>query len=214
MNIQLTDSKEYNKETFSDSFDILIKEGLIETVKPNISYKVKFVGEVITPYDQIISVPKNFTVENESSISLTKEILKEYYRLKRSGKLLLTNRTFTIGGDIESEQVYWKKLYSYFIDFVTYEFYYPKKKSIIHSLQKKHGRINPLLTDKNRERVGLGVTYEIKNLNENDFRNIYYSTLKNLEAEFATESEKARIRDMENYLRSQKYIFKYLELKE
>ena len=90
MNI-LIDSNLYKKEDFGDSFDFLLAHGLIELKEYLLSYKVAFVGEVITPNGYFISLPKNFTNTDTSNVELVKSILKEFKNLKKKGKLLIKN---------------------------------------------------------------------------------------------------------------------------
>lgn len=211
MNI-LIDSNLYKKEDFGESFDFMLAHGLIELKEYLLSYKVAFVGEVITPFGYFISLPKNFTNTNASNVELVKSILKEFKNLKKKGKTLIKNKSYEIGGEIESDFHYWRKIYSYFIDYITYEFYYPKKRIIKHSIKRHAGRLNPMLTELNRERIGNGITYEIKDFTENYFRDIFYTTLKNLENQFASELESKNIKEVEKFLRDKDIHFKIIEI--
>lgn len=211
MNI-LIDSNLYKKEYFGTSFDFMLAHGLIEVKEYLFSYKVKFVGEVITPHGYFVSLPKNFTNTNDENVALVKSILKEFKKLKRNGKILIKNKTFEIGNEIHSDYYYWRKLYSSFIDFITYEFYYPKRRLINHSLKKNHGRLNPMLTEINRNRLGNGITYEVKDYSENYFRNVFYSTLKELENQFASETESKKIFEIEKHLRHNGISFNLIEI--
>ena len=83
MNI-LIDSNLYKKEDFGTSFDFMLAHGLIEVKEYLFSYKVKFVGEVITPHGYFVSLPKNFTNTNVENVALVKSILKEFKKLKRN----------------------------------------------------------------------------------------------------------------------------------
>lgn len=211
MNI-LIDSNLYKKEVFGTSFDFMLAHGLIEVKEYLLSYKVKFVGEVITPYGYFVSLPKNFTSANNENVQLVKSILKEFKKLKRRGKTLIENKSFEIGNEIHSDYFYWRKLYSFFTDFITYEFYFPKRRLIKHSLKKQHGRLNPMFTEINRERLGNGITYEVKDYSENYFRNVFYTTLKELEYQFASETESNKIIEIEQYLRDRKIEFNIIEV--
>lgn len=203
----LIDSKIYSKDHFGDSFDFLFSHGLIELKEYITKYKVSFVGEVITPYGYFISLPKNFKDFGEGNVELVKLMLREFKNVKRHGKLLISCKSYDIGNEIESEYQFWRKLYSYFIDYITYEFYYPKRKVIRHSLIKLNGKILPLFTDINNEKMGRGITYEMKDFSENYFRNIFYTTLKKLEKKFASDIEKQEIKEVESYLRQKSIIF-------
>lgn len=211
MNI-LIDSNLYKKEDFGTSFDFMLAHGLIEVKEYLLSYKVKFVGEVITPHGYFVSLPKNFTSTDIENVELVKSILKEFKKLKRRGKTLIKNKSFEIGNEIHSDYFYWRKLYSFFTDFITYEFYFPKKRLIKHSLKKQHGRLNPMFTEINRERLGNGITYEVKDYSENYFRNVFYSTLKELENQFASETEINKIIEIEQYLKVKKISFNLIEV--
>ena len=210
--IILIDSKNYSKEHFGNSLDFLLAHGLIEVKEFAVAYKVKFVGEVHTPFNYFIAFPKNFTNESEDNVALVKSLLKELYKLKRNGKVLIKNKTFTIGNEITAEYYYWRKLFTFFTDYITYEFYYPKKRQIKHSVSREKGRLHPMLTDLNREKYGTGITYEVKNIKEDTFKNIYYTTLKNLERKFASEAEQDHILETELFLKAKGHVFKEIEI--
>ena len=211
MNI-LIDSNLYKKEDFGDSFDFLLAHGLIELKEYLLSYKVAFVGEVITPNGYFISLPKNYTNTDSSNVELVKSILKEFKNLKKKGKLLIKNKSFEINGEIESDYYYWRKLYSYFVDYITYEFYYPNKRIIKHSLKRQQGRLNPMLTEVNREKIGNGITYEVKDYSDNYFRNVFYTVLKFLENHYASEIESKKINEVENFLKEKSIAFQIIEI--
>jgi len=208
----LIDSNLYKKEDFGESFDFMLTHGLIELKEYLLSYKVVFVGEVITPFGYFISLPKNFTNINSSNVELVKSILKEFKGLKKNGKTLIKNKSYEVGGEIDSDYYYWRKIYSYFIDYITYEFYYPKKRIIKHSLKKHQGKLNPMLTELNREKIGNGVTYEVKDYSDNYFRNSFYTILKDLENQFASELESKKIFEIEKYLKVKEINFKNIEV--
>lgn len=211
MNI-LIDSKIYSKEDFGKSFDFMLAHGLIELKEYLLSYKVAFVGEVITPFGYFISLPKNFNNTNSANVDLVKSILKEFKSLKKRGKSLIKNKSYEVSGEIDSDYYYWRKIYSYFIDFITYEFYYPKKRIIKHSLKRQHGRPSPMLTEVNREKIGNGITYDVKDYTDNYFRNSFYTTLKFLENQFASELESKKICEVEKYLKDKAINFKIIEI--
>lgn len=211
MNI-LIDSNLYKKEDFGNSFDFMLAHGLIELKEYSLSYKVAFVGEVITPFGYFISLPKNFTKANPSNVELVKSILKEFKHLKKRGKTLIKNKSYEVGGEIESDYHYWRKIYSYFTDYITYEFYFPKKRIIKHSLKRYQGRLNPMLTELNRERIGNGITYEVKDYSDNYFRDIFYTLLKILENQFASEHESKKIKEVEKFLQDKAIYFRIIEI--
>ena len=210
MNIRLIDADAYEKSIFGDSFPFLVQNGLIEFKYVSNNYKVKFVGEVTTPFGQFIALPKNFEDTSQENIQLVKRILKEYKNVKQNGKLLIANKSYQTGHEIESPFIYWKKLYTYFMDYITYGFFYPKKRSIKHSVKRENGIINTLLTDVNRSRLGSGITYEVKDRKVNDFSTVYYSTLKDLEREFASEQESLKIKEMESFLQKKGFELTYI----
>ena len=91
-------------------------------------FKVSFVGELITPDSKFFSLPKNFDI-NDDNIEIFKDVLKNY-----SGNSLLTNNTFSITkSGIKSEKFFYNELKYYFLDYITYEFIYPKKTILKHS---------------------------------------------------------------------------------
>lgn len=210
--IILIDSNLYSKEEFGLSFDFMLDHGLIQVKQYLLSYKVVFVGEVITPFNYFVSIPKNFSEKSLRNVELIKHLLKELKNVKRNGKLLIRNKSYQIGNDIESDFYYWQKLYSYFTDYITYEFYFPSKRTIIHSQKKQHGRLNPMLTEANRDRIGSGVTYEVKDHRDNYIRNVFYSVLKMLEDQFASEIESKKIRELEKFLINRNIEFKEIEV--
>lgn len=211
MNI-LIDSNLYKKDDFGLSFDFMLSHGLIQPKEYLISYKVVFVGEVITPFACFISLPKNFKSTDYSNVELVKSILKEFKNLKKRGKTLIKNKSYDFGSEIDSDFFYWRKLYSTFIDYITYEFFYPKKRKVKHSLIREFGRLNPMLTEMNRDKLGNGLTFEIKDHSDNYFRNVYYTILKILEGEFASEFESNKIHEVEVFLKNKNIKFKIIEI--
>lgn len=209
--ILLIDSGLYPKGTFGTSFDFLLEHGLIVVKEYMKSYKVVFVGEVVTPHHHFISMPKNFEGHTDENISLTIGLLKEFRSLKRKGKLLIQNKSFEIGKEIESEFYYWKKLYGFFMDYITYEFYYPRQKIFTHSTRPKPGTVSPMLTDINRERYGNGTTYNVKDFSSKKIRDAYYTILKTLEKKFASQVESGKINEMEAFLKGKGIVFKQIE---
>lgn len=208
----LFDSGCYPRQIFGESFNFLLDHGLLQTKQYLSSYKVVFVGEVRTPYAHFFALPKNFTEGSQQNIQLIKTILKEFASLKRNGKLLLHNRTYHFGGEIDSEFHYWRKLYEYFTDYLTYEAYYPKNRITLHSNSRQQGRLNPMLTEINRDRYSSGLTYEIKDYQQDQFRNMFYSVLKHLEEKYATVEERKQIATMEDFLQVKKIPLMRVEL--
>lgn len=204
----LFDSGEYSKAAFGASFDFMFSHGLIEVKQFLQSYKVVFVGEVLTPHHHFIALPKNFKSANEENVCLTIELLKEFRGLRKKGKLLIQNKSFATGKEIESEFFYWRQLYGFFMDYLTFEFYHPKQRLFKHSTKPVSGTISPLMTDINSERLGNGITYRIKDYSANPVRDIYYSVLKELEWKFASPIESAKISEMENFLKAKGFKFK------
>lgn len=210
MNI-LIDSTCYSKGEFGSSFDFLLEQGLILVKEYPFKYKVCFVGEVLTPYGHFISLPKNFSGTTLENANFVKSILKEFKTLKKGSRLLIHNKTYDLGGEIESNFFFWKKLYTFFTDYITYEFYYPKNRIVRHSFSRERGRVNPMLTEAGRNRYGNGITYEIKDFGENYIRNVFYTVLKNLETQYASEIESYKIIELEKFLSAKNIWFKKID---
>lgn len=81
-----------------------------------------------------------------------------------------------------------------------------------YSVSRAKSRLHPMLTDLNREKYGTGITYEVKNIKEDTFKNIYYTTLKNLERKFASEAEQYHILETELFLKAKGHVFKEVEI--
>lgn len=174
----------------------------------------KFVGELITPENSYFSLPKNFepTLDN---VELFKKVLLRYKDLKKDGKTLLSNNTFTVSptGKLESEKFYYNELKEYFMDYITYEFIYPKKKISKHSTSPlSGGKIDVLKTVRNQKRFGPGITYNVKDSSNNDNWNlddIYWSTIKTLHDKYGDNGE---VDDMAQFLESEGYKFKQIDI--
>jgi len=195
----IVDNNEFNKE----DLDFLLEQELI-TPKPGKKVKIKFVGEIITPSGNIIALPKNFEITKEN-LELTKIILNKYKNLKKDGKVLITNKSFSVSDDaeIKSDAFYFNKLKNYFMDYITYEFIYPKKLKEIHSRKPLKGFIDPIKTDVNFEKTGDGVTYKIKDIKNNknwNLDDIYYTTLIKLAKLYGNDKELKQIEDMKDFL--------------
>ena len=112
---------------FTESELKFIEEKKLLTKVGN-QFKVSFVGELITPDSKFFSLPKNFDITDEN-IEIFKKVLKNY-----TGNSLLTNNTFSITkSGIKSENFFYNELKYYFLDYITYEFIYPKKTILKHS---------------------------------------------------------------------------------
>ena len=211
----LIDSSEVEND-FVD-IDFLIKKEIL-TLQSNGKLKVNFVGEVITPNCKIISLPKNFDI-TQSNIELTLNVLKTFRSLKKDGKTLIENKSFTASGEITSDVQYFKLFKKFFFDHITYDFITPKKKLNKHTSVPMAASFDVVQTEINIERLGGGLTYKLKdksNLNwkSNSLSNIYYSTCKDLLNEFGTESDKQEFISVENYYVSKGHKFDYINIDE
>jgi hypothetical protein len=171
-----------------------------------------FVGEVTTPNNNYISLPKGFNRFDKSNIDLIREVLKWFEEIKDpKWKSLLYNQYFEpkSDGDFESEKYFYKELKSYFLDYITYEFIYPLNKLKVHSGSPiKGGKLDVLSSVENRKRFGTGFTYNVKDVKNSDdwmIDDIYYHTLESLMNKYGTESEKRDIKEMKNYLDDEGY---------
>jgi hypothetical protein len=160
----------------------------------------KFVGEIITPNSSIFSLPKN--LEDKELIEPIKELLKKY---KHRGGNLSLNSTFTLSksGEYKSESYFFKRLKSFFLDFVTYEFIYPEETKKIHSIEPMMGRIDIVQTKINRKIYGDGITYDVIDKENNDdwiLDDVYYFVMKTLSELVGSSSEILEIKRMRDYL--------------
>lgn len=209
----LVNGEEDDISIFSkEELDILVNRKLIKIKNFN-QFISLFVGEFRTPNKSYFSLPKNFekTLHN---VKLTEDILSEYRDKDlrdEEDNLLIKNDKFSVknDGDIESEKYFFTKLKEFFLDFITYEFIYPKKKKQIHSYKPiKGGKIDILNTIKNIKRYGIGTTYKIKdsaNTNDWNLDDIYYHTLNELCQKYGTKKDKIDIENMRKYLISEGY---------
>ena len=191
--------------------NFLINKELIHIKKDN-KAKIVFVGKVITPSNNFLSLPKNIN-KNQEDCELTVELLSHYDHLKKNGKKLIVNKSFSIkkDGDLVAEKYYYNKLLSFFLDYPTYEFYYKNEKKSIHSHKKIVGYIQPLKTKINKKIKGPGITYNIKNKENTFFGDIYYSTLINLSKKFGSDDEIQSIENMRNFLIENNYEINFIE---
>ena len=175
-------------------------------------YKINFVGEIITPENKFFSLPKKFDI-NEENIILIKRVLNDYKVV--SGKSLISNNTFIISksGDLKSEKVYFKELKSYFLDFITYEFIYPKKAVKTHSSNPiAGGKIDILSTIRNRKKSGPGITYKIKDVKNSDGWNlddIYFSVIDHLSSKY---NDRDDVGEMMDFLKSEGYKIEKIDI--
>jgi hypothetical protein len=221
----LVDSTEEEQSNFlqpdidflrKNSEDSLSKRQLPLVEFNNSKVKVKFVGELITPNTNFISLPKNFTI-NEKNVDLTLKILNKYKDLKKDGNTLLSNFSFSYTKEgIESELFFFKKLKEFFLDYLTYEFIYPKKRIEIHSPRPiKNSKIDIVKTEREIGRKGPGITYKVKDIKNSDKWNlddIYFTTLINLLDIYGSEKDREKITNMENFLKDEGYKINIIDI--
>jgi len=175
-------------------------------------FSVNFVGEIITPESKFFSLPKNFQ-KTEENIQLFKRVLNDYKVVL--GKPLITNNTFIVStsGEIKSERFYYNELKNFFLDFITYEFIYPRKTIKQHSTNPiSGGKIDIQSTIRNRKRLGPGITYNIKDVkNTKDWNldDIYWSVIDYLSTKYEDRKE---IDQMKDFLKSQGYEIKKIDI--
>jgi hypothetical protein len=201
----------YQKSILEDSeLKFFIEKNLVK--EQGQSFKTNFVGEVITPNNKYFSLPKRFEATPEN-ISLFKEVLNKYAII--NGKSLLENNTFIINpsGKMESEKFYYKELKSFFLDYITYEFIYPKKRIKKHSTAPiSGGKIDIASTDRYRDQKGPGVTYNVKDFkNSDDWRldDIYWSTISYLADKY---NDRREIDEMFNFLEVEGFDIKEIDI--
>ena len=210
-----------NEYTFfieSELFDITNSEDikfLKEFVSGNQSlinqegdkFRINFVGEVITPTNRYFSMPKN--MQPNQSVDLIKDVLKNKdLTTNQDGKNLALSQI----GSYTSERVYFDKLKSYFLDYLTYEFIYPLKKNKKHSNSPISGaNISVIDTLRNRKRFGTGITYTTKDVENSEdwiLDDIYLYTIEELESRLNVSSvDKHEIEKMKEYLKGEGYSF-------
>lgn len=205
------ESNRYSELPFNDQeFKFLESKNLF--LRIGSQYKINFVGEIITPENKFFSLPKNFDI-NEENVGLIKSVLKDYKII--SGKSLITNNTFIISksGEVKSEKFYYQELKSYFLDFITYEFIYPKKAVKTHSSNPiSGGKIDIFSTIRNRKRIGPGITYNIKDVKNTEGWNlddIYWSVIDHLASKY---NDRKEIDEMKDFLESEGYKFKTIDI--
>ena len=205
---------EYNINEIIDSEPIFteselkfIEEKKLLTKVEN-QFKVSFVGELITPDSKFFSLPKNFDITDEN-IEIFKKVLKNY-----TGNSLLTNNTFSITkSGIKSEKFFYNELKYYFLDYITYEFIYPKKTILKHSSSPiTGGKLDVQSTMRYRKQKGPGITYKVKDIiNNEDWKidDIYWSVIDYLASKY---SDRVEIDEMKKFLDSEGYIINKIDI--
>jgi hypothetical protein len=209
----LVDSTEVTGD-FKDINFLLDKNLLIKLDNGN--YKVNFVGEVITPNSKIMSIPKNF---NQSDSELIVSVLKKFKSIKKDGKVIIENRTFTVGGEIESDIYHFKSLKKFFTDRITYDFITPKKKIKKHTSIPMAAQFDVVETEMNISKYGGGLTYKLKDKSNKNWKleslsNIYYTTLSNLMNEFGSESDREEFKSITDFYKFNGHQFNYIKINE
>jgi hypothetical protein len=207
----------YPTSIFTDSeLKFVTSKELIEVRRDR--FWPKFVGEFITPDNTYFSLPKNFEPSSEN-VELFKKVLLNYKELKGTdGKTLLTNNSFSVSntGDIKSEKFYFNELKEFFLDYITYEYIYPKKLVKKHSTSPISGaKIDVFDTMRVRKQKGPGITYktkDIKNSEDWNIDDIYWSTLLELCELYGTNDDINQISEMSEFLIKQGYILNKLDL--
>jgi len=206
----IVDNSEESNLIFSDDIKFFLEEKLIEQKGENSI--VKFVGEVITPHCKYISLPKLFNI-TENNVRLIKKVINKYKTLKYENKILITNVSYAADkeAEIKSDAFYFNKLKEYFLDYITYEFIYPKKKLIKHSKTPLKGKIDVLKTEREFERKGGGVTYKIKDIKNSlnwGLDDIYYTTILKLSNSYGSDKDIEQINNMIDFIKSEGYDIK------
>ena len=173
-------------------------------------WKINFVGEVKTPNATYFSFPKNVYDENLSNkqeiVTDLLEILKRKdLTTTQEGKSLSINRT----GNYSAERIYFEKLKSYFLDFITYEFIYPQNPKKVHSRRPIGSKISVFDTVRNKKRFGSGITYRMKDVSNSDdwmLDDIYYHTLQIMKNRLGVSFQEEReLNRMCEYLKDEGY---------
>ena len=177
-----------------------------------------FVGEFITPDNSYFSLPKNFE-PTQDNIDLFKKVLSRFKDLKgEDGKTLISNYTFTASdkGTIKSEKFYYNELKEFFLDYITYEYIYPKKMIKKHSTGPiSGGKLDVFSTMRNRPQKGPGITYKVKDIKNTEDWNIddiYYTTIISLLNKYGTDDDKVQIKEMTDFLQEEGYILNIIDV--
>jgi hypothetical protein len=192
---------------FTESELKFIEEKKLLTKVGN-QFKVSFVGELITPDSKFFSLPKNFDITDDN-IEIFKNVLKNY-----TGNSLLTNNTFSITkSGIKSEKFFYNELKYYFLDYITYEFIYPKKTILKHSSSPiTGGKLDVQSTMRYRKQKGPGITYKVKDIiNNEDWKidDIYWSVIDYLASKY---NDRVEIDEMKKFLDSEGYIINKIDI--
>ena len=211
------DKEGYPISIFTESELKFLKSKELINIKNNIFYPA-FVGEFITTENSYFSLPKNFQISQEN-VDLFKKVLLRYKETKGpDGKTLLTNNSFAISstGDIKSEKFYYNELKEFFLDFITYEYIYPKKTKLKHSTSPiSGGKIDVFSTMRNRKQKGPGITYKTKDIENTpgwNLDDIYWSTINSLSNLYASEDDVKQISEMKEFLLDEGYILNEIDL--
>lgn len=180
--------------------------------------KIMFVGELITPNAHYVSVPKNFPI-TEENVGLTIRMINKYKDLKKDGTSLMSNFSFSYSKEgIKSDMFFYKKLKEFFLDYITYEFIYPKKRKQVHSPRPiSNSKIDIVKTEMDFGRKGPGITYLVKDTKNSEKWNlddIYLTTLLSLMDEFGSDSDRKKIENMLIFIKEQGYEVKNIEIEE
>jgi len=213
----LVDSERENKKSFLiDDINFLLDKNLFENdIENKENVNVCFVGEVITPNNNFISLPKNFQINIENLI-LIKNTLNEYKDIEKDGKKLISNKSFVFGEGINSDIFIFNKLKQYFLDFITYKFIYPKERLKINSNKPIKGLINIFRTISTEDRYLPGnLCYDVKDIKNSKtwiLDDIYYTTLKKLAKKYGSKKDRRRIEKLRKYLISMGYDFEKITI--
>jgi len=212
-----SDKEGYPISIFTDSELKFLKSKELINIKDD-KFQPSFVGEFVTPENSYFSLPKNFQSTPEN-VELFKKVLIRYKELKgKDGKTLLTNNSFAISstGDIKSEKFYYNELKEFFLDFITYEYIYPKKTILKHSTSPiSGGKIDVFSTMRNRKQKGPGITYKTKDIQNTldwNLDDIYWSTIKSLANLYSSEDDVKQISEMKEFLLDEGYILNEIDL--
>ncbi len=207
----------YSTSIFTESeLKFVTSKELIEVRRDR--FWPKFVGEFTTPENSYFSLPKNFE-PTEENVELFKKVLTNYKELKGTdGKTLLTNNTFAVStdGQLKSEKFFYNELKEFFLDYLTYEYIYPSKQKKVHSTSPiTGGKIDVFSTMKTRKQKGPGITYKVKDIKNTEDWNlddIYWSTINELSIKYATDDDRKQISEMRGFLEDQGYVFSTIDV--
>lgn len=206
----------YPISIFSESeLNFILHNGLIKIIDDK--FFPKFVGEFVTPENRYFSVPKNFE-PTEENIELFKRCLTFYKDLKKDGKTLLTNNVFSVSsdGELKSERYYYNELKEFFLDYITYNFIYPEKHQKFFSRKPISGaKIDVFSTMKMRKQRGPGIVYKVKDIKNTEDWNlddIYWTTLSELSTKYSTQDDRNQIQEVSEFLTEIGFSFKIIDI--